>query len=80
VTRIRRAAVSAGLLGIDENPGAGYLYAVRHANRAATIIKGLGKVPATSPGADSYFRYDLANTHSREPAKWSGRFVLGLAG
>lgn len=51
------------LLGIDKNTGAGYLYAVGHANGAATVIKGLGKVPTTFPAADSYFRYAAANTH-----------------
>ncbi len=44
------------LLGIDKDTGAGYLYAVGHANGTATVIKGLGKVPATF--ADPvYFRY-----------------------
>ncbi|WP_432879360.1 hypothetical protein ACQPYH_32860 [Kribbella sp. CA-245084] len=45
------------LLGIDKDTGAGYLYAVGHANGAATVIKGLGKVPTTFPATDSYFRY-----------------------
>ncbi|MGW6195635.1 hypothetical protein ACWF0M_05765 [Kribbella sp. NPDC055110] len=35
------------LLGIDKDTGAGYLYAVGHANGTATVIQGLGKVPAT---------------------------------
>ncbi len=44
------------LLGIDKDTDAGYLYAVGHANGTATVIKGLGKVPATF--ADSvYFRH-----------------------
>lgn len=51
------------LLGIDKNTGAGYLYAVGHANGAATVIKGLGKVPTTFPATDSYFRYYTAGTH-----------------
>lgn len=51
------------LLGIDKNTGAGYLYAVSHANGAATVIKGLGKVPTTFPATDSYFRYYDAGTN-----------------
>jgi hypothetical protein len=51
------------LLGIDKDSGTGYLYAVGHANGAATVIKGLGKVPTTFPAGDSYFRSYLANTH-----------------
>ncbi|TDW14001.1 hypothetical protein [Kribbella kalugense] len=51
------------LLGIDKNTGAGYLYAVGHAAGAATVIKGLGKVPTTFPATDSYFRYYDAGTH-----------------
>ncbi|TKK80511.1 hypothetical protein FDA38_10965 [Kribbella jiaozuonensis] len=44
------------LLGIDKDTQSGYLYAVGHANGTATVIKGLGKVPATF--ADPlYFRY-----------------------
>jgi hypothetical protein len=44
------------LLGIDKDTQSGYLYAVGHANGPATVIKGLGKVPATF--ADPvYFRY-----------------------
>ncbi|TDW24459.1 hypothetical protein [Kribbella kalugense] len=35
------------LLGIDKDSRSGYLYAVGHANGTATVIKGLGKVPAT---------------------------------
>ncbi|MER7247424.1 hypothetical protein [Kribbella sp. NPDC000426] len=35
------------LLGIDKDTGAGYLYAVGHANGTATVINSLGKVPAT---------------------------------
>ena len=35
------------LLGIDKDTGAGYLYSIGHANGAATVIKGLGKVPGT---------------------------------
>ncbi|WP_238155655.1 hypothetical protein [Kribbella soli] len=46
------------LLGIDKDTGAGYLYAVGHANGTATVIKGLGKVPAKF--ADPvYFRHVL---------------------
>jgi hypothetical protein len=33
------------LAGIDKDSGSAYLYAVGHANGAATVIKGLGKVP-----------------------------------
>jgi hypothetical protein len=35
------------LLGIDQDTKTGYLYAVSHATGATTVIKGLGKVPAT---------------------------------
>jgi hypothetical protein len=46
------------LLGIDKDTQSGYLYAVGHANGTATVIKGLGKVPATF--ADPvYFRHVL---------------------
>jgi hypothetical protein len=37
------------LLGIDKDTQSGYLYAVGHANGTATVIQGLGKVPATFP-------------------------------
>jgi hypothetical protein len=44
------------LLAIDKDTKSGYLYAVGHANGPATVIKGLGRVPATF--ADPvYFRY-----------------------
>jgi hypothetical protein len=46
------------LLGIDKDTRSGYLYAVGHANGTATVIKGLGKVPAEF--ADPvYFRHAL---------------------
>ncbi|NIK59842.1 hypothetical protein [Kribbella shirazensis] len=48
------------LLGIDKDTQSGYLYAVGHANGAATVIKGLGKVPATFTDP-LYFR------HAAEP-------------
>ncbi|WP_371404031.1 hypothetical protein OHA10_40110 [Kribbella sp. NBC_00662] len=51
------------LLGIDKDTGSGYLYAVGHANGAATVIKGLGKVPTTFPATDSYFRYYTAGVN-----------------
>jgi len=35
------------LTAIDKDTGTAYLYAVGHANGAATVIKGLGKVPGT---------------------------------
>ncbi|WUJ73357.1 hypothetical protein OG809_08815 [Kribbella soli] len=35
------------LLGIDKDTQSAYLYAVGHANGTATVIQGLGKVPAT---------------------------------
>ena len=35
------------LTAIDKDSGAAYLYAVGHANGAATVIQGLGKVPGT---------------------------------
>ncbi|MEU4395658.1 hypothetical protein [Kribbella sp. NPDC023855] len=44
------------LLGIDKETKAGYLYAVGHANGTATLIRGLGKVPATF-GDPHYFRF-----------------------
>lgn len=44
------------LLGIDKDTHSAFLYAVGHANGTATVIQGLGKVPATF--ADPvYFRY-----------------------
>jgi hypothetical protein len=54
------------LLGIDKETQAGYLYAVGHANGPATVIQGLGKVPAaftdpvyfrrmSEPGSDDLF-------------------------
>ncbi|HET6742857.1 MAG TPA: hypothetical protein VFH76_28155 [Kribbella sp.] len=47
------------LLGIDKDTKSGYLYAVGHANGTATVIQGLGKVPATF--ADKvYFRHVAA--------------------
>ncbi len=46
------------LLGIDKDTQSGYLYAVGHANGTATVIQGLGKVPAKF--ADPvYFRHEL---------------------
>ncbi|WP_238151319.1 hypothetical protein [Kribbella sindirgiensis] len=35
------------LVGIDKDTQSAYAYAVGHANGTATVIKGLGKVPAT---------------------------------
>jgi hypothetical protein len=46
------------LLGIDRDTKSGYLYAVSHANGTATVIKGLGKVPATFADA-VYFRHTI---------------------
>ncbi|WBQ07358.1 hypothetical protein [Kribbella sp. CA-293567] len=46
------------LLGIDQDTKTGYLYAVGHGNGAATVIQGLGKVPATF-AESNYFRYFL---------------------
>ncbi|MEV8377907.1 hypothetical protein AB0P21_34530 [Kribbella sp. NPDC056861] len=46
------------LLGIDKDTQSGYLYAVGHANGTATVIQGLGKVPATF-AESNYFRYFL---------------------
>lgn len=46
------------LLGIDKDTETGYLYAVSHATGATTVIKGLGKVPATF-AESSYFRVFL---------------------
>lgn len=44
------------LLGIDKDRRTGYLYAVSHANGTATVINGLGQVPATFVDK-TYFRY-----------------------
>ncbi|WBQ02732.1 hypothetical protein [Kribbella sp. CA-293567] len=44
------------LLGIDKDTKSGYLYAVGHANGTATVIQGLGKVPAIFADAVN-FRY-----------------------
>jgi hypothetical protein len=45
------------LLGIDKDTRTGYLYAVSHANGTATVIKGLGKVPATFADKTYFRRY-----------------------
>ena len=47
------------LLGIDKDTRTGYLYAVSHANGAATVINGLGKVgnQLVAPEDKAYFRY-----------------------
>ena len=42
------------LLGIDKDTKSAHLYAVGHANGTATLIKGLGKVPATFGDAVNY--------------------------
>jgi hypothetical protein len=42
------------LLGIDKDTNSGYLYAVGHANGAATVINALGKVDGTFPNAPYY--------------------------
>ncbi|MEV0287408.1 hypothetical protein AB0H36_25115 [Kribbella sp. NPDC050820] len=47
------------LLGIDKDTQSGYLYAVGHANGAATVIRSLGKVQGTF-GDPVYFRWRLA--------------------
>ena len=46
------------LLGIDKDTGAGYLYAVGHANGTSTVIKGLGKVSGTF-NDPVYFRWGV---------------------
>lgn len=46
------------LLGIEKDTKTGYLYAVSHATGATTVIKSLGKVPATF-AESSYFRVFL---------------------
>jgi hypothetical protein len=46
------------LLGIDKDTKTGFLYAVGHGNGAATVIQGLGKVPAVF-AESNYFRYFL---------------------
>jgi hypothetical protein len=40
-------AQSTLLTAIDKDTGSAYLYAVGHANGAATVIKGLGKLPGS---------------------------------
>jgi hypothetical protein len=47
------------LLGIDKDTRRGYLYAVSHANGAATVIKGLGRVgdQLAAPEDKTYFRH-----------------------
>lgn len=46
------------LVGIDKDTQSGYLYAIGHANGTATVIQGLGRVPATF--ADPvYFRRQI---------------------
>ncbi|WP_329002020.1 hypothetical protein OHA18_03095 [Kribbella sp. NBC_00709] len=47
------------LLGIDKDTRTAYLYAVSHANGAATVINGLGKVgdQLVAPEDKTYFRY-----------------------
>jgi hypothetical protein len=46
------------LVGIDKDTQSAYAYAVGHANGTATVIQGLGKVPATF--ADPvYFRRQI---------------------
>jgi hypothetical protein len=42
------------LLAIDKDTKSGYLYAVGHANGTATVIQGLGKVPATFPDSVNF--------------------------
>jgi hypothetical protein len=46
------------LLGIDKDTGAGFLYAVGHANGTATVIKSLGRVPGTFDDP-IYFRWGV---------------------
>ncbi|GAA1597421.1 hypothetical protein GCM10009789_59210 [Kribbella sancticallisti] len=43
------------LLGVDQDTGAPFLYAVGHANGTATVINGLGRVPRTYADV-AYFR------------------------
>jgi hypothetical protein len=38
------------LLAIDKDSGAGYLYAIGHANGPSTVIQNRGKVPTTLKG------------------------------
>jgi hypothetical protein len=46
------------VVGIDKDTQSGYLYAFGHANGTATVIQGLGKVPATFPHP-VYFRRQI---------------------
>ncbi|WP_427890435.1 hypothetical protein ACQHIV_00225 [Kribbella sp. GL6] len=54
------------LLAIDKDTRAGYLYAVSHANGAATVIKGLGQVgnQLAAPEDKAYFRYYPSSTEA----------------
>ena len=54
-----RSKQSTLLLGIDKDTRTAYLYAVGHANGAATVIKGLGTVgkQLAAPEDKTYFRY-----------------------
>ncbi|MGZ0152153.1 hypothetical protein ACXJJ3_34200 [Kribbella sp. WER1] len=54
------------LLAIDKDTRAGYLYAVSHANGAATVIKGLGLVSnqLAAPEDKAYSRYYPSSTEA----------------
>ncbi|MFD7160867.1 hypothetical protein ACFV9C_40215 [Kribbella sp. NPDC059898] len=54
------------LLAIDKDTRVGYLYAVSHANGAATVIKGLGQVGGqlAAPEDKAYFRYYPSSTEA----------------
>ncbi|MGW1340048.1 hypothetical protein ACWCOV_03260 [Kribbella sp. NPDC002412] len=49
-------AQSTLLTAIDKDTGSAYLYAVSHANGAATVINGLGKIPGTYKDPVYYLR------------------------
>ncbi|WP_410784964.1 hypothetical protein [Kribbella sp. C-35] len=50
------------LAAIDRDSGSAYLYAVGHANGTATVIQGLGKVPATFNDPVYFLRTSQAGT------------------
>ncbi|GAA1616519.1 MULTISPECIES: hypothetical protein [Kribbella] len=54
------------LLAIDKDSRKGYLYAVSHANGAATVIKGLGQVgdQLEAPEDKTHFRYYPSSTEA----------------
>ena len=62
------------LAGIDKDTESAYLYAVGHANGTATVIQGLGKVPATFK-APIYFLNTAAGVRTRCSASKPSTFA-----